>query len=531
MCIARALVAVVVCLPFASARAAPPAEALHVAECAQTAGEYLGTLRHRVILDRAFLDDKLSDAENAKAAILHELKYLWGYLRTDQKGLVNLGDAAHLELVLSAAPPAITILDTSAGVYGRELVLDWKQSDPRLVVDDDYTLRAVRRGYTKATDAALIVDFEARFSLVLCDGPRAAESTLEVPLPADPWLLYWHVPAAHRRLMRYFDETAVTNPCSDDDFADLPHPFYYWYDWQPGRHGPDAAGKEFDCTKWLHAGVDYFPRTVHLTRTAEPQADFANLRQQLAPKGDQPLRATVLIGVLDHGWKDLAFARAASEIGARGDGATLVQRTTAMLGGSRPLERGTGFFLAFLRDLREIASVNSFSTMLEGGYLGVTVEGKLKKSGRPIAVSAWVGPTDVFGPTPPGHWQILRRALARDEIILYAGHSGIGENFRLANIEKKLSVAHADLSAEIARAPFHVIAFLSCYSYMYFGEDLIAAGAAAGALVYTATPFTKGDRGALAVLDMVDSALAGVEAVKLRFVDREDFLVVKGFKR
>ena len=136
--------------------------------------------------------------------------------------------------------------------------------------------------------------------------------------------------------------------------------------------------------------------------------------------------------------------------------------------------------------------------------------GRLRQSGRPLRVRLWLGLTDVFGPTPPAHWRILRRALVEDQLVVYWGHSGIGENFRLAQIERHLGVSHEQMSADLRAAPLRLVAFLSCYSYMYFGQDLLAAGAEredGGYFVFTGMESARHEAGPLAVLELVDRIL------------------------
>jgi hypothetical protein len=62
---------------------------------------------------------------------------------------------------------------------------------------------------------------------------------------------------------------------------------------------------------------------------------------------------------------------------------------------------------------------------------------------------------------------------------------------------------------------------------MYFGQDLIAAGHPRDYL-FTGTEFTRGDAGALAVIDLVDQALAGI-APALRFIEPGEFLLLKSY--
>ena len=380
---------------------------------------------------------------------------------------------------------------------------------------------------------ALVVRYRARFKVALCGESRPERSTLDVVLPVDPWLAYWHVPAARRRLMRFFDDTAVTNPCSDDDFADLPHPIYYWYDWLPDRHGLDGAGQPFDCREWLKEGADYFTRPLSLERLAAPIGRFDE--QAWASLGDVPggPRATVLLGVLDHAWPDLALASLRREIGESGRDPAARARTA--LRQSKPRERASQKLLRLLADLAEVMVVHRYETRVDAGYLEVALHGKLRHSHWPFHLRVFLGLTDIFGPAAPSHWGILRRALAEDDIVIYAGHSGIGENVRLAQIEEHLQLPHGAFVDQYRRRRRQIVAFLSCYSYMYFGQDLVRAfgdnDAFAREFIYTGSGFTSGDRGALSVIDVVDRVLERGDVQTMRFLAPEDFLLWESLSR
>jgi hypothetical protein len=343
-------------------------------------------------------------------------------------------------------------------------------------------------------------------------------------MPPDPWLFYWHVPRARHRLMRYFDESAVTNPCSDNDFADLPHPYYLWYDWVPDRHGPDGDGAPFDCRDLLKEGADFVTRTVDLAPAPPPSGRLDALARGLAGSG--PLRATVLFGVLDHPITDPRLGELLAALAPGG-----ARSVAAAASSARPRfrERGTRKLLDFLSALPKLLALRAWKARLDGGYLRVDVAGTLRRSGRPIALAVWLGLTDLFGPVEPRHFRILADALRSDQLIVYAGHSGLGENFRLAQIVSHLRLDERAFAAELGRAPYQLVAFLSCYSYMYFGHDLTrAAGRAGRQLVYTGTEFTKGDAGALAVLDLTDQALAAPEQTpRVGWIDPGDFLILK----
>jgi hypothetical protein len=471
-------------------------EALLFAKCPRQAGEYTGSFTGQVVLQRDFLG-----SDDVRRSVEQQLRYLWGHYRNDPD--------AHrtMQVSLSAEPPEIEIVSQRAGRYGLDLELAYPTRDPRLAIDDPYTRRAVARGRVRAGDPAVIVDYRIRFKAAICGREQDPPAAARVPLPRDPWLAYWHVSRDKHRPLRYFASRAVTNPCADDDWADLPHPFYYWYDWEPTRHGPDDDGRTFDCRQWLHAGRDFDFHDLKLERTRAASHDFSRLRTQL---GTGPLTATVLVGAVDHAVTSLELPRWQALLG-EGQGEALAARTASARKaweGGPPRESGTGAYLDLLGELAGgLMKVERHAARVEDGYLVTEVSGRLARSGRPLRVRVWLGMTDIFGPTPPRHWRILQKALVEDQLVVYWGHAGIGENFRLAQIEQHLGLGHAEMSAQLRRAPLLLVAFLSCYSYMYFGQDLLAAGAerADGTyFVFTGIGKARHEAGPLAVLDLVD---------------------------
>jgi hypothetical protein len=200
----------------------------------------------------------------------------------------------------------------------------------------------------------------------------------------------------------------------------------------------------------------------------------------------------------------------------------------------RRAEGGTRSFLEVLRDLGQIVAIDRHHSAVDDGFLVVDVEGRLRTSARPLHVRLCLGLTDLFGPVPPRHWRILQRALTEDQVVVYWGHSGIGENFRLAQIEQHLGPGAIAITAALRRAPLRLIAFLSCYSYMYFGQDLVAAAAERNdgwSFVYTGVEAARHESGPLAVLALIDLVLHPVDGKggidKLPRLGDDEFWMVK----
>ncbi len=440
-------------------------ESLLYAHCEKDAGEYIGHYRGHVLLAREFLA-KMGDPEAAiRTSIEHQLRYLWGDYRNDA--------AAHasMQIALSTEPPEIQIVKRTSQPYGRNLSLAYRERAERLRIDDAYTQAAVARGHIDAAEPALLIDYEIRFRIAACGREVDPPKLAQVLLPPDPWLAYFYVGREHHRPLRYHHDRAVTNPCADDDFADLPHPFYYWYDWLPTRTGPDDDGHAFDCHEWLHPGVDYDEVEVAFAPLHQPTLDFSSLRAQL---GEGPITATVLVGVTDHRVVDPKLDRWRARLGAAHSSVLAARAKAALDAAPASIEGGTRSFLELLAALGEVMRIEGHTSRLEDGYLTVEVNGQLLGSQRPLRLRVWLGLTDVFGPVPPRHFAILRRAIVEDEVVIYWGHSGIGENFRLSQIEANAHITHEQMSAELQRSPLRLVAFISCYSYMYFGRDLCA---------------------------------------------------------
>src|SRR5213075_3187820 len=148
---------------------------------------------------------------------------------------------------------------------------------------------------------------------------------------------------------------------------------------------------------------------------------------------------------VDHAVLDLALPRYRDLLAEGGPGA-LPARTAAARASwqsAGPHEPGTRHFLELLQALPEAMTIERHTTRIADEHLVLEVSGRLARSGSPLRLRVWLGMTDIFGPRPPGHWPILQRALGEDQIVVYAGHAGIGENFRLARIEQSTGVTHA----------------------------------------------------------------------------------------
>lgn len=528
----RAAIGGVLLLLATAARAAPASEELLYFHCPKGGGEYDATITTQILLAKALLDPALSEKENVELAAQHQLRYFWGITRADPRW------QQRMQVVLSRQDPIFTIQKIEPTTYGRDLVVDWPRKEERLQIEPGYIARAVAKGRLDKSDPAIRATVEIRFQVALCAAREQPDKTLTTPLPYDPWLMHWLVPRREFKSIRYFKVVEETNPCVDDDFADLPHPYYYWYDWYPTRRGRDARQRPFDCTKLLRPGRDYAHYPITLGPRRRATGKFAPLAADLRRAAtSRPLAVTIMVGILDHTVTGLDLPRWRAALGEGRDTlATVAAAAQKVEAAERVHERGLAMWLLSIAELGKLLTGVEHKTTIEGEYLVAEISGKLAQSQQPIRLRVVLGMTDVFGPKPPAHWRYLERGLVEDDVVLYWGHSGIGENFRLAQIGRHLARTPAQLQQALDRAPLLLVGFISCYSYMYFGEDLIAAGKqrqAGGTFLFTGMGAVKKDRGPIPVIELLDRLLDPAQATD---VDRvpigdEELWIVKRIAR
>ena len=474
--------------------------------CPAGGGEYNAKVTTQILLARAFLDPALSEEANIKLAALHQLRYFWGITRSDPRW------PPRMQVVLSRKDPTFAIKNIVAGSYGRDLVIDWKRTEERLKIEPGYIARAVAAGRVDHNDPAIRATVDIHFDVAICAHGEEPGAELTTPLPHDPWLMHWLVPTASHRTLRYYNTVDTTTPCADNDFADLPHPYYYWYDWYPTRRGRDEKGRSFDCTRLLKPIRDYATYRIALGPKRIATRQFEKLAADLRRvTQSRPLRITAVIGVLDHevtglglpGWQE----RIGEGTGTLGEKLKTARQAFAE---SPVQERGTGMLLLTLGEMVNQLDDLHYQSRLDDDYLVTELDGRFKRSGAPLHLRLVLGMTDVFGPKPPAHWRFLERGLVEDDVVLYYGHSGIGENFRLEQIGRHLSLSADAIQQALDGAPLLLVAFLSCYSYMYFGEDLLLAGKhrqAGGTFLFTGMGAVGKDRGPVPVIELVDRLL------------------------
>ncbi|HEY8378163.1 MAG TPA: hypothetical protein VIK91_16825, partial [Nannocystis sp.] len=353
---------------------------------------------------------------------------------------------ARITLTPDGPPHTVELLATAEVAYGLDITLDWP-NDPELRPESAYVRRALERGRLAAGDPALAVRWCAPLRAARCARDSAHSNLDTLPVPHDPYLLYWTIDAAERIEHTYHGKRVVSFPCAASDIADYAHPEYLWYFWQPR-----------DCPQFQNSPHKLGEITLQIVRTRPPSGDLKSWRDRLAAAiHGRPLRIALVFGYLNHHVPrpDLAAVRAALRSGTS----------------DRPFEWGTHEFLRFVAQRHELLASHTLTVPDDGPDPTAEIRGILRRSGRPVELAVTLTDADYLAPAsyPARHAPLLLAALRDADAILYAGHSGLGHNFSRLRLEEH---AGADRVAEVlAASPTRLIAFIGCYTYSYFGDD------------------------------------------------------------
>lgn len=478
------------------ARSAHSSGTFPLAACDGTAYAMDVEVTGQLLLHRDFLPSGIIKRAEVEAAVQQQLRYAFAATQNDE--------SAALFLTPSGPPSQIEILWQQDVPYGHALHLDWP-ADPEIHPGIDYVKKALQRRDVKALDAAVQLGYRARLTVAACSHSPKLPSQLALPIPVDPYLLFWFVDPAQRALRVYGSKSAVTFPCAEDDLAEYEHPEYLWYYFQPTRTAPDCPGL-------LQSARALTVAQLRVIAASPPHGSLREVTQGLrsAASEHKVLRIGALFGFVDHQharptpaqvkecFEPLRPAHSQSEGRCQED----------------ELEWGTVQYLHFIAALRG-RLVDYAAEVVRGplgGVFSVVVTGKIPHSLVPVEVTVDLMETDFLAPAPyvATHLPWIAQALQQQDVLLYAGHSGLGENLSVAKLVGALGAPKT--TALLQRSPTQVVAFLGCYTYSYFGRDLaplLRGGAGRETLfAYTGNAVSQLSQSAMHVLSMLDCALA-----------------------
>lgn len=406
-------------------------------------------------------------------------------VRFYQRSLQEAWGKEGIQLIISAAPPRIRMLGRAAGKASAAIEAG-KIEHPDVKVEHPYILAGIAKGLLAKGEPVEKVRFSASWEGISC-GQRRLPASTRVRAPLDPFLAFWIAPPAERKLTRWQESEFVLSPVFEGEYADIPDPFYAWYFWKPGAWGRAGTVAEATVASRVIGKVKAFS----LPRIEGPE-----------------LRATVIFGVVDA--KRKAWKPSESFPSKEGGANELAKALETMRGlQAQPgLDRGSLYAIDFLSNLHHVFEGSELRYRWENDWRVLHLEGAA--GGKRVKLRYYFGPTDLLAGEPPAHWRLAADALGTDDLVVYNGHSGLGENFARRNIEKFAE-------APVRQRAGQLLAVLSCYSFFYLSEQ-----DAPGGLLLTGSDYTSA-RGPLGLLIQLTKGGKGNPP----FTEPGDFLILK----
>lgn len=478
--------------------------------CAEYGTEVEIKFSNAFILNKNFIED-LSDANLIEAA-RQQIRFARGELINNRK--TNM-----YSVTLDVENAKISIIAKSEIKYNKKLILD-KIDHPNVTIDSPYIINALKVGKTNLKDKAISVTYQATAKAHYC-GSKEYVSKITFKLPKDPYLAYWFVKEKDRHEIVWRNSKFKINPCADSELVDTPHPYYFWYFWEPSKIGKDTRNLSFNCNTLLKQVIDY-SKVYPSISEVKMQLDLNNNFSKILSDSDSKT-VSVIFGVIDEhdhilNWEKILYSKEnLKSISALNHAIYKDLNQTQV-------DRGSQYFSNFLTHLSQVAKIDSIK--LGNNKKELVFNISLNKTLKKLDLHIWFGLTDVLGTKPAQHWSYTRWSLENANVILYNGHSGLGQNMKIENI-----LQNEDKIISISKIPkSQFIGYFSCYSFGYFGDDLADLRKTIDPLskteiMLTATEFTS-ERGPLGILVHMDSK-ENLSFSDLKWLKLEDQLVVK----
>lgn len=388
------------------------------------------------------LNEKFFDRENQEDVVQNAMELTVNYI----SGQLYNDSWRGFKHVLGLERELIVNQKTKVS-YPFDLDIDDLRTN-KVEIFDTYTLNAIKKGFTKKTDQGLKVDFTAILTVASCAKEADKKRINKIfshnfYIPRDPYLFYWSIPSKQRVEKNWNDiSKAVVNPCSTSELADYNSPEYYWYFWTP-----ETKMGSKSCKDYLLNGQ--YVQTVKLTKI-----DSYPVKTGFKMPKTQVKKISIIFGHQDHYKKPKDLKKFASYL----------EKKSVPKNYKDLLTNDEVSFFLFMHEMHEIfdTKVMNFETKPDHIIVNLNTD--------KIEFNIFFGPTDVFDPSlKPKHWSFFQNALADSEMIVYWGHSGLGENLKIDNISKYAAVRTPIEERKITTKEF---VYVGCYTYSYFGEKL-----------------------------------------------------------
>lgn len=405
-----------------------------------------------LVLNKNFIEDKQVFQRAAKK----QIQYMAGQFYNNEMGFHKHVISTDIE---------IKVLSKKERKYPFNLKID-NLVTKKVELFEPYILKAIKKGQTKSQDEAVEVKYQAKLKVASCalkNEPVNLEQ-VQLNLPLDPFLIYWAVPKKDREKTTWRNvSTDYINPCSISELADYNSPGYYWYFWKT-----DKNAKKFNCHKYLTKNK-YINKVKLLVKKSKLTSSVRETNLSKSKK------IAIIYGHLNHYQKPKSL----------NDFVVFLENDFLPKNYKKILTSDEISFFNFIRNLKSFLVLKNKRFLIKEDSIITSI---IDEKGRSFEI--FFGPTDTFDKQKEAkHWKFFLKALKEKELILYWGHSGLGENLKISNLMKSLGEKKIQLGDQ-----FKGIVYLGCYTYSYFGDELRKLLNKKATFVYTGTAIIDGYR-------------------------------------
>jgi hypothetical protein len=272
----------------------------------------------------------------------------------------------------------------------------------------------------------LEVDYVAELKMVKCE---SLDLDLSYYLPLMPQLAYWFIEKSQRLEYEYVTGAKnIVNPCATNELADFNKPYYFWYFWNPERSTRGTLCKDvYHSDKLNHVAqltIEKKQTSIKTTQKATHEIHnvsiiYGNLSQKFNQDDLDQINRNYLK-------KNKYFEM---------------------------LDLNAQNLFKLLQNLDEYFQFKIVDWKKQENAIYITLKNNKTQ------IQFFIGSTDIHSVWGARHFDFFTQALKESDLVIYSGHAGLGENFRIP------------ASLELAKIKAKELAFVSCYSYRYGEED------------------------------------------------------------
>lgn len=404
---------------------------------------------------------------------------------------------------------------------------------PAAVIQSSYVKSALKLKQIKKGRSGWKISYTAELPAAYCGIQPSEEppKSIQTFAPHDPFLAYWMVSPQNRRQIRWRESSFKINPCAASELADIPHPEFYWYFWNPIRTGSDAHGRSFNCKTMNGLSQFYGAVSLNLTEGRRLQTDRETFHKSI--RSEPITKILVLHGIIDPAAQRFDRGQLVSAI-SHLERVSSLRESQEKLAEKNPskIDRSSVVFLRLIEKL--FSSLRNPKFDVDPSYqqktspLLIKLTGELPKSGKKIEMKLFYGLTDLLGSEPPQHLAAIAEDLAHSTFVLYTGHSGLGVNFKRETFENALGQKMTQIEQGIRQLPYQFYGFFGCFTNSYFGDDWAQLRLNKTTDVMTNGIEAGNERGPLGILAALDQYLDSDKTFDLSKVEPfrpSDFLI------